>query len=58
MSYPWYHADDVARENYEKYGHPDGPQALNLVGPAAPFSVQTAVWVQRGMNSFDVEQQN
>ncbi len=28
-------ADDVARENYEKYGHPDGPQALNL-GVALP----------------------
>ena len=27
--------DDVARENYEKYGHPDGPQALNL-GVALP----------------------
>jgi translocation protein SEC63 len=25
----------VARENYEKYGHPDGPQALNL-GVALP----------------------
>ncbi|BDA43749.1 Translocation protein SEC63 homolog [Coccomyxa sp. Obi] len=27
--------DDVARENYEKYGHPDGPQALNM-GVALP----------------------
>ena len=25
----------MARENYEKYGHPDGPQALNL-GVALP----------------------
>ncbi|EIE19320.1 hypothetical protein COCSUDRAFT_48909 [Coccomyxa subellipsoidea C-169] len=27
--------DDTARENYEKYGHPDGPQALNM-GVALP----------------------
>jgi hypothetical protein len=28
-------ADDVSRENYEKYGHPDGPQALSM-GVALP----------------------
>ena len=27
----------MARENYEKYGHPDGPQALNMVCPAFVF---------------------
>lgn len=24
------HADEVARKNYEQYGHPDGPQAIKL----------------------------
>ena len=28
-------ADEVSRENYEKYGHPDGPQSLNM-GVALP----------------------
>ncbi|KAF8055125.1 ERDJ2A [Scenedesmus sp. PABB004] len=27
--------DDVSRQNYEKYGHPDGPQGMNL-GVALP----------------------
>jgi translocation protein SEC63 len=22
--------DEVARENYKKYGHPDGPQAMSV----------------------------
>lgn len=29
------HADETSRENYEKYGHPDGPQSLNM-GVALP----------------------
>ena len=28
-------ADEVSRENFEKYGHPDGPQSLNM-GVALP----------------------
>lgn len=28
-------ADETSRENYEKYGHPDGPQSLNM-GVALP----------------------
>ena len=28
-------ADEESRKNYEKYGHPDGPQALNM-GIALP----------------------
>ena len=27
--------DETSRENYEKYGHPDGPQSLNM-GVALP----------------------
>jgi translocation protein SEC63 len=27
--------DEVSRQNYEKYGHPDGPQGMNL-GVALP----------------------
>eukprot|EP00873_Tetraselmis_striata_P025823 jgi/Tetstr1/446087/TSEL_033688.t1 len=33
--------DDTARENYKKYGHPDGPQAMNI-GVAMPSFLFTA----------------
>lgn len=50
-------ADDVARENYEKYGHPDGPQSvkLDIALPDWVFSqVRHPLYVQRQGRPWDV----
>ena len=43
-------ADKVSRENYEKYGHPDGPQAMRLLPvvalPEWLLSGDSQVWPQ------------
>ena len=39
--------DDVSRENWEKYGNPDGPQAatFGIALPAWIVEKQNSVWV-------------